>query len=91
MSVLVGHNFDRNEWVCQIPIFPIDSKNPLKPYSETKIHQMVLDSVLGTNKKFTDFGDLKILSIKHWNMHAGVAKNYIRQPEINGVKDGKIF
>ena len=80
ISVFVHHDPSRDEWVCQIPVFP--PFQSLEDYSEGDLVKLVRDGLsLGATaedggKLMVDEADIRVLSYNTWTMHAQVASSF---------------
>jgi len=78
VSVFVAHDPERDEWVCQIPIFPPFQKQ--SDYSEAQLKQIIMTGLgLGISDGIGSVDsvcrrdiDVTILSVRTWTMDAQV-------------------
>lgn len=70
VAVLVAHDIDRNEWVCQIPIFP--PYQSAESFDESAI-QRLLVAAMGCPSD-----SIRVLSTKSWTMSARVASDLVK-------------
>ncbi len=78
--MFVAHDIAADEWVCQIPIFPLDSSKPLDRFDELKITSLIRAGIYGgsSGKNSGQHASTEIIvkSIKHWHMTSVVAEQY---------------
>jgi len=74
VAVFVGHDPVKDEWVCQLPIFP--PFQSVHDYTNNPaLVQDILSKGLGMPNSF-DRGKIQILSIDSWTMQAQVAGTF---------------
>eukprot|EP00596_Hydrurales_sp_CCMP1899_P000793 CAMPEP_0119044178 /NCGR_PEP_ID=MMETSP1177-20130426/29244_1 /TAXON_ID=2985 /ORGANISM="Ochromonas sp, Strain CCMP1899" /LENGTH=547 /DNA_ID=CAMNT_0007013807 /DNA_START=399 /DNA_END=2039 /DNA_ORIENTATION=- len=79
IAVFVAHDPEKDEWVCQIPIFP-PFKNP-EDFDKATL-QRLLRKGLGLpeeNKADNKGLEIDILTVNHWTMHAQVAEKFTNE------------
>lgn len=87
VAVLVAHDPSRDEWVCQLPIFP--PYQTLQDY-DTATLQKMLQKILGLSDDSSPKIDINILSVNAWTMHAEVARTFSATAGLSG-QTGQTF
>lgn len=79
IGVFVAHDPLRNEWVCQIPIFP--PYQSIEDYCENDIKEIIIAGIDSnpSSKNAYNQTDIQILSVKTWTMNAEVSSKYNNQ------------
>ncbi|DAZ99351.1 TPA: hypothetical protein N0F65_005202 [Lagenidium giganteum] len=86
IAVLIAHDFQRGEWVLQIPFFPPQEsiEADFSPEKCKQLIQQILPHATGSAKPRDD---MQILSVGQWQMSARVAKHYDAQQRVFLVGD----
>jgi 2-polyprenyl-6-methoxyphenol hydroxylase-like FAD-dependent oxidoreductase len=81
IAVFVAHDPEKDEWVCQIPIFP-PFKNP-EDFDKVTLQRLLRKGLgLPEQNKSDDKSkelEIVILTVNHWTMHAQVAEKFTNE------------